>query len=167
MMLSLSACDAIDKLTQFEMDYDMTVVIPATVGISLPFNLLTPETETNSEMEFSINDTRKDLVEEIRLTTLTLTVTSPAASDFSFLSSIEVFISADGLSEERVAWNNAVPADAGPVLQLTTTNSDLKEYIKKDRFKLRLHTVTDELLTQDHHIAIHSVFFVDAEVLGQ
>jgi len=149
------------------MEFDQTVVVPATAGISLPFNLLTPETETNSEMEFSINDTRKDLVEEIRLTSLTLTVSSPANSDFSFLSSIDVFISADGLAEERIAWNNAVPANAGTTLQLATTTTDLKEYIKKDRFKLRLNTVTDEFLTQDHHIAIHSVFFVDAEILGQ
>lgn len=132
----------------------------------MQINLLTPETETNSEFEFSSNDTRKDLIEEIRLTTLTLTVTSPTNSDFSFLSSIEVFISADGLAEERIAWNNDVPSNAGNPLQLATTAADLKEYIKKDNFTLRLNTVTDEFLTQDHSIAIHAVFFVDAELLG-
>jgi len=30
-----------------------------------------------------------------------------------------------------------------------------------------VNTVTDEIITSDHQIDIHAVFFVDAEVLGQ
>ena len=38
--------------------------------------------------------------------------------------------------------------------------------IKKDDFKLRLKTVTDKAITNDHELDIHSEFFVDAEILG-
>jgi hypothetical protein len=165
--LSLSGCKEIDKLTQFNMDYNETVVILSSTGINLPFNLFTPDVESNSESTFSVNDTRKDLVEEIRLTKLDLTLTSPSNGDFSFLKSIEIFISADGLSEVKIAWKENIPSDVDNYIELETSDTDLKEYIKKDKFKLRLNTVTDELITSDQHIDIHSVFFVDAKILGQ
>jgi len=50
---------------------------------------------------------------------------------------------------------------------LDLTGADLKEYIKADKFTLRLNTITDEVMNQDYHINIHSVFYVDAKVLGQ
>nr|WP_299206097.1 hypothetical protein [uncultured Brumimicrobium sp.] len=47
------------------------------------------------------------------------------------------------------------------------TGADLKEYIKADKFTLRLNTKTDETINSDHHIENHSVFYVDAKILGQ
>ena len=115
---------------------------------------------------FEINDTRKDLVEEIILTKLALRLEQPEGADFSFLESINVFIKADGLSEIKIAWKENVNSEDAYV-NLETTNKDIKEYIKKDEFSLRVNAVTDEFLTSDHHINIHSVFFVDAKILGQ
>lgn len=45
------------------MEFDETIVIPSSAGINLPFDILTPDLEINSELIFEINDTRKDLVE--------------------------------------------------------------------------------------------------------
>jgi hypothetical protein len=161
------ACKKLDKLTQFEIDYTETVVIPASAGISLPFNFATPEKETNSESTFSVNETRKDLIEEIKLIDMTLTITSPSNADFSFLKSIEIFLNADGLSETKIAWLTSVPANAGNKIDLSKTSTDLKEYIKKDKMSLRVKTVTDETLGADHEISAYANFFVDAKVLGQ
>ena len=163
-VLMISGCKDLDKLTQFNMEFNQSFVIPSSTGINLPFNILTPDLETNSASTFAINNTRKDLVQEIKLTKLDLTVTSPANADFSFLKSISVFISADGLSEIKIAWKDNVPSDAGTILSLEVTGVDLKEYIKKDKFAFRLNTVTDELLTSDYHIDATSVFFVNAKV---
>lgn len=167
LFLAFSGCKQLDKLTQFEIDYDQTVVIPASTGINLPFDILTPDIETDSESAFAGNDTRKDMIEEIKLTSMTLTVDLPAGGDFGFLKTISIFISADGLAEAEIAWKELVPADAGPVLNLDVSDTDLKEYIKKDKFKLRVYTITDEFLSSDYHINVHSVFFVDAKVLGR
>lgn len=166
-LLIMLSCDAISKMTQFNMEYNKTVTIPSSTGINLPFNIMTPDVESNSESTFAVNDTRKDLIEKIKLTTLTLTITSPSDADFSFLKSINVYISADGLPEIKVAWKETVPVDAGAVLNLDVSGADLKEYIKKDKFLLRLNTETDELLTSDYQVDVHSIFFVDAEILGQ
>ena len=86
----ISNCSKLDELTKFDMDYDTQVTIPSSAGINLPFDVLTPDTETNSESTFESNDTRKDLIEEIKLTKLQLVITSPSETDFSFLESISI-----------------------------------------------------------------------------
>jgi hypothetical protein len=78
------------------MDFNQTVVIPSSTGISLPLDILTPALETNSESTFEINNTSKELIEEIRLTSLTLNLTSPSSADFSFLESSSVYIKSPG-----------------------------------------------------------------------
>ncbi len=164
--LTLTGCSKLDELTQFHMDYEQSVVIPSSTGVALPFSVSTPDTQTDSESEFSVNDTRKDLIEEIKITALRLELSSPEGADFSFLESIEVYISAEGLDEVKIAWNDAVPTDAGSTLTLETSDVDLQEYIKKDSFTLRLSTVTDETLATAHEINVFSTFFVDARILG-
>lgn len=158
-------CDKIDNLTKFHIDYDTQVTIPSSAGVNLPFDVLTPDTETNSESKFDSNDTRKDLIEEIKLTQLQLVITSPSNTDFSFLESIEVYISADGLEEIKIASKVDVPEGVS-TLDLDVSDADLKEYIKKDSYSLRLNTVTDEAMSQDHVIDVKSTFFVDAKILG-
>lgn len=164
LLLSFS-CKKVDKLTQFDLVYDSSITVESTYGIDIPFNIYTPNITTNSESTFESNDTRKDLVESIILKTMTMTVSSPAGEDFSFLKSVEIYISADGLSEMKVAWKDNID-NGTKILNLETSSSDLKEYIKKDDFKLKVTTTTDEVLTQDYTIDIHSVFFVDAKILG-
>ena len=166
MAATMAGCDKLDSLTKFDMDYETSITIPATVGINTPFDIPTPAITTNADAEFSVNDTRKDLIEEIVLKSLTLTVDVPADGDFSFLSSIEIYIKADGLDEQKIAWKDNIPNDIGDVLELETSGIDLKEYIKKESFELKATTVTDELITQDHEIGIQSVFAVDAKILG-
>lgn len=163
----LIQCKKFDEYTKFEMEYEESVVIPSSTNQLLPFNLFTPAIETNSESTFEVNDTRKDLVESIQLTALTLTITEPGNGNFNFLESIEVYISADGLEETKVAWKNSVPANSANELSLETTELNLEAYIKKDQFSLRVKTITDELLSKDYHIDIKTTLFVDAKILGQ
>ncbi|SIP94379.1 hypothetical protein [Maribacter ulvicola] len=162
----VTACDKLDELTKFNMEYSQRATIPSSAGIDLPFDVFTPEMETNSASTFEVNDTRKDLIEEIKLTKLELVIISPDAADFSFLNAIEVYISADGLEEIKIAYLEEVPENAGSVITLDTSDTDLKEYIKKDEFSLRLNTVTDELMSTDHELEVNSTFFVDAKILG-
>lgn len=166
LLLVCNSCKKIDQFTQFSMDFNNEIVIPSSTGISLPINLLTPELETNSESTFEVNDTRKDLIEEIRLTSLILTLNAPDNADFSFLESISVYMNAQDLPEVEIAWEDDVPDNAGNQISLNVSNEDFKEYIKKDEFSLRVNTITDEILTSDHQIDISSNFFIDAKILG-
>ena len=160
-------CKKIQELTQFNMEYDESVTLPGTVGINLPFNVATPPVTSNSESTFAVNDTNKDLIEDIRLKTLDLTVNSPTNGDFSFLESISVFIAAQDLPEIRVAFAENIDSNIGNVLALSTVDVNLKDYIIKDQFTLRVSATKDEVETNDYEINIHSLFFVDAKILGQ
>lgn len=162
----LNSCKKVDQFTQFNMDFDNQIIIPSTVGINLPINILTPEMETNSESTFELNDTRKDLIEEIRLTSLTLSLQSPNGADFSFLESISIYMNAQDLPEVEIAWSENIPESIGNQISLNVSGNDFKEYIKKDQFSLRVNTITDEIITADHTINISSSYFIDAKILG-
>ena len=85
--------------------------------------------------------------------------------DFDFLNEIHIYIQAEGLSELKIASKTDIPADVDNI-DLDVNSNDLKEYIKKDNYSLRLNTVTDEAMSQDHQIDVNSTFFVDAKILG-
>jgi hypothetical protein len=164
--LSAGSCRQIDKLTIFDIDYSDKVVVESLIGINLPFNLITPAITTNSESSFEINDTRKDLIEEIHAKSIKLTLTLPESGDFKFLNSIKVYISADGLEEKLLAWKDTVPVDAGKTFNLDCSPEDFQDYIKKDEIFLRMNTVTDKLILTDQEIQIDAVFEVNAKILG-
>jgi hypothetical protein len=161
-----TACEKINQLTVFDLEYNTQITIQSVVGINLPFNLASPNITTNSESSFEINDTRKDLIEEVILKELKLFISVPEDGDFSFLESIEIYISSEGLEEKLIAWNESVDSEAGNIIELDTSNDDLQEYIKNDQIALRVKVVTDKLLLTDYTIDINSVFRIDAKILG-
>jgi hypothetical protein len=165
--ISLAACEQVDELTQFEMDYTTSFTIPGTIGMDIPIDLHTPEIQTNTEEQFSGQDTREDMVEEIILREMDLSIQTPSDGDFSFLNGLTIYLSAEGLEEVKVAWKESIPEDPGSTLQLETASADLKEYLFKDQFQLRLQSRTDEIIDQDHEVRVESVFHVDAKILGQ
>jgi hypothetical protein len=160
-------CKKFSDKTEFDMDFSESITVQSSSGLNLPFNIFSPDVETNSESTFAVNNTRKDLIEEIFLNSVELKLTSPSNSDFSFLKSISVFLSADGLGETKIAWMKDIPNNIGNSILLNITEADLKEFIKKDAFDLRVNTVTDEVLTTDHTIDVLSSFHVNAEIFGQ
>lgn len=162
-----AGCRKLDRYTIFNKSYDSEVVIPASMAVNLPFNILTPEINSNSEQTFEVNDTRKDLIETIKLKNLTLTISDPPNGNFNFLNSIAIFISADGINETRLAWKDNIPANNSNSLVLDLSGEDFKEYIKKDKFKLRVNTVTDQLIGSDHTIQLHSEFEINAKLINR
>jgi hypothetical protein len=69
LILTFISCDKIDELTKFDIDYTTNFTIQATTLLGTPFDIVTPETTTNSESEFENNNTNSNLVESVKLTT--------------------------------------------------------------------------------------------------
>ncbi|WP_147678008.1 hypothetical protein [Algibacter pacificus] len=166
LLTTFFCCDKLDELTKFEMTLTEEVVIKSNTVINLPFYVETPDITTNSESTFESNNTRKDLIESITLTDLELKITVPETGNFNFLKSIKIYMSAENEDEMVLAWLDEVVANDAGILFLETSTEDLKNYIKSDKITLRTESVTDELITEDHHIDIKSTFFVDAKILG-
>lgn len=162
LIIPLTSCKK--KLTQFYIDYDSSVTISSTVGQLVPFSLATPEVETNSEYEFESNNTRKDHIRSIHLNELVLSITDPDNETFSFLNSVEIFISSPMHSERKVAFKEEIPSNVGSTLTCEIVNVDLQEFIKDDRFTLRIRTVTDETIPEDVDVNVYTKFFVDAKI---
>lgn len=164
-IVGVFGCKKLDELTQFYMDYDTEVVLPANSAINLPIPITSPDIATNYEESFSANDTRKDLIQEIKIDRISITVQNPPGQNLNFLKSIEVYISADGLDEIQVASKYDIP-DGLTELELDYISDNLKPYLTKETIKIRTKTVMDEPLKQDTELKIHNRFWVNAEVLG-
>lgn len=160
------SCKKADKLTHFNMDYSTTFEIKSVIGINLPFNIFSPSIKTNSESTFEVNDTRKDLVEQIKPTSLKLTIQSPTDHTFNFLKSIHLFVSAVGLPEKEIAFATDLKDDDATELILDVISEDLQAYIKSDQMSIRAETVTDQIITTKYVIKADMVFWVDARILG-
>ena len=153
------------KLTQFYIYYNSTVIVQSAVGQAVPFNIYTPEMETNSEAEFESNNTRKDKIEPIFLDQLKMTITSPQGETFSFLNSVEIFISSPNNAEEKIAFKENIPSNIGSELACDLVSVDLQKFVKDDTFRVRVRTITDEVIPQDVEVNLYTNFFVDAKLL--
>lgn len=142
--ITLTGCKK--KLTQFYIDYTSEVVIQSTFGQLVPFSVYTPEIQSNSEFAFESNNTRKDKIESIVLSDLVLTIKAPETETFSFLNSVNVFVSSPGNDEQRVAFKESIPSNIGNQLVCDLSNVELQHHIKEDKFTIRIETVTDEII---------------------
>lgn len=147
------------------MDENFQATIPSSSPIDIPFTIYTSEQSTNSEIEFESNDTRKDKIQQIILKELNITIISPQGEDFSFLNNLEIYLSSTNQAEEKVAYLNKISDNIGNELICKVVGQDLQKFVKDDKYKVRLVTVTDEIITQDIDVNIYTNFFVDAKLI--
>ncbi len=165
-LVFLSSCDLLSELTQFDLPYETSFSVPLIGASDSTLIVETPTINTGIADAMGNFNTELDLIDEITLTSLSLTLTEPVDGDFGFLSSMEIFINAAGQEELQLAFNTAVAEDVGAVLNLETTAVDIQEYIKLDGFSLRFSFGTDETVLVQHDIAMNMEVHVDAKVLG-
>ena len=165
-LLAFSGCKVLDKLTQFHIKYDTEVVIPATLGVNLPFDIPTPDIATNSNSEFQVHNTHKNLIDIINLTKMDLTIASPSTANFNFLKDIEIYMSTSSLPKVKIAWLYNIPKAGLKTISLEVSNANLKQYIISDTIKLQTKVTTRELISRQIKINVHSDFFVNAKILG-
>ncbi|RXK59225.1 hypothetical protein ESA94_13875 [Lacibacter luteus] len=132
--------------------------------INLPFEMGTPDVTTNSSQQFGNNNTAANLIKEIKLEELKLSITSPTSKTFSFLKSVEVYISTNSSNEILLASLDNI-ASTSQSISLTTTTQDLARYVKASSYKLRTRVITKETLTQAVDIRADIKFKVKAGLL--
>lgn len=157
--------EKIDDITTFEINNSVNFSIPSASGINLPIDLGTPDINTSSQQSFENNNTRADLVENVNLSELKLTINNPNDRTFSFLKSLKIYISNDTDGATLIAEIQDIPEDIGNTLDLETTGTSLDEYIKKDTYTLEFEAVTRETTNSSTDIKAEMVFEVRAKVL--
>lgn len=158
------ACEKIDKLLTFYIEEQENITIESRfpVGAIVP---LTPVTvTTNSEETFKNNQTRAELVKDVTLDKLKLTIVKPQGENFNFLRNIEIFISSQNKDEVRIAYLDEVPQNTN-TLNLKLTNAKLDEFIKGDSYSIRTKAVLAKPVSQDITISADMRFKVTADPL--
>lgn len=159
--------EILDSLTTFYYDPNYTIDVPATpIVASFPVDFLTPEMSTESDVAYSNNNTRRDLVKTIELTQLDLAVKSPEGGTLSFLKSVTIYVRAEGLPEVKIASKEQVPDNVGGTLDLDIVTADLTEYFKKDKYQLKVAVTTDEVVKEDYQVNAHANFRIKASLLN-
>ncbi len=157
------SCKKMNLLT-FPISYSTDFTVSSGFPINLPFDIPTPNVTTNSTSEFESNKTAANLVKDVYLDYLRLSISSPQGKNFDFLKSIHLYISLNGTNEVEIAYLDNIPKGV-TTINLTPTKAKLDKYIKESSFNLRARATTREILTQDVTIMSNMRFIITADPL--
>ncbi|PKB15618.1 hypothetical protein [Flavobacterium sp. 5] len=156
------SCSEVDKLLTFTVSDEVTLKINSGLSVDTPFEIPTPDITTNSSEEFKNNNTKADLVKDVTLKELKLSIVSPADKTFSFLKSVHMYISTTNDNEIEVAYLDNISTTANSI-NLTCTSQKLDQYIKASTYKLRTAIVTKETFGQNIEVKANMQFKVTAD----
>lgn len=163
-LLLCFGCKQVDDLLTFTISDQVNITVPSNSPLSLPTELATPDVTTNSSQKFANNNTEASLVKDVKLQELKLTIETPSGKTFSFLKSIQIYISTNSGNEILLAGLENIPANVNTIV-LTPTQEKLDVYAKSSSYKLRTSVVTKETLTQDVTLKTDLKFRVTAAPL--
>ena len=162
-------CEKLQKLTEFDIPYNSSFTVPATqlLGLGLPIDVPTPDITTNAETTFNSNGTAKDLIDNVKLSQLRLSISDTSNHQtFNFLRKATIFIKADGVAEQEIARLDSVPLGV-TTIDFTTPSTNLSSFITKNTFSLRITATSRQESASDIKINVASKFHVNAKVLNQ
>lgn len=162
----LWSCD--NGSVTFNVNDTSTSTIQGQLPISLPFNLpIMPISSTNTT-EYDNNNTAPDLIKNVILDNLAITITNPTNEDFSFLKAIEISILFADQSDDEdgvlIASLDNINSSS-TVINLTPSGANLIPYLKTDSYKLKTKATVKEVLTHDVDIKIDLKFKITADLL--
>lgn len=162
-VVTIVACKKLSQLLTFEISNTENITIPASGILSVP--LISPVPVTmNSQESFENNNTSANLVKDVILKKLTLTITDPATENFNFLKSIRLYIGTDEYDKVPLASLENVPANVS-MIELISSNSKLDKYIKASSYTLYTEVTLKSNVTQELTIRADSRFQVTADPL--
>lgn len=163
--LFAGSCQEIDKLLTFYIDDSQNIKIASSFPVGVAAPLLPVAVPTQSASTFKNNNTRADLVKDVSLNKLALTIADPNSENFDFLRSIEVYISTgNGGDQILLASLSEVPKGVQSIT-LTPTKAKLDSYIKAESYTLTTKATIAKAISRDITIRADSRFKVTADPL--
>lgn len=161
LLWSTTSCKKLQNLLTFEISSTENIKIPATSLVTIP--IISPvDVPVNSEESFEQNNTRANLVKEVVLQNLTLTITDPATDNFNFLKSISISIGTDQNDKVEIASLDSVPLGVSTI-QLKPKNIKLDKYIKASNYTLYTAARIRSSINHDLTVKADSKFKVTAD----
>ncbi len=160
------SCNRGDSEVNFRLVYEQDFTIDGAVGANFPFNLESPPIASRIQSALQQNNTSEDLMIETTIDVVEIELNSPEGENFSFLETIEVIMEVEDMNAVRLGFLDPVPSESGDIIALRTTSRNLNEHIIADEFVLRLRTITDEFLIEDHELTVRAEFLIKANVFN-
>jgi hypothetical protein len=157
-----TGCNDVEDLLTFHFSDRTQIRIQSASPLNLPVEIATPAITSSSHQQFENNNTKAELVRDVKLEQLKLTLVSPSGKTFSFLENIRIFISTDESDEIELASLDNITSSTG-ILELTPTIEKLDVYAKSSSYNLRTEVTTDETLTEDVDVQVDLKFRVTAD----
>jgi hypothetical protein len=164
LVLGVVACEKVDKLLTFYVEDSQNIRISSNFPLGIATQLAPVAVTTNSSATFANNDTRADLVKDVKLDKLTLNITDPSSQNFDFLQSIEIRITTDGSDEIVLASLSSVPQGVRTI-ELQPTTAKLDAYLKANQYTLKTRATVGRNVPQDVTVRADSRFKVTADPL--
>lgn len=161
--LILVGCEKLDKLLTFEISNSANIQIPASSLINTPLIAPVPM-NVNSQQTFENNNTKADLVKDVRLDKLTLITIDPATENFNFLKSIRLYIGTGQNDKVLLATLDNVPTGVS-LIELVPENTKLDAYIKASNYTLYTEVTLRSNVARELTIKADSRFKVTADPL--
>lgn len=163
-LVLLTSCKKIDELLTFYIEDSQSVKIASNFPIGQVVPLTPIAVPTRSDEKFKNENTSANLVKDVKLDRLTLTITDPNAENFDFLQSISLYISTDSNDRILLASLDNVPTGV-TTLQLTPTTQKLDKYVKASSYTLSTEARIRRPISRDITIRTDSRFKVTADPL--
>ena len=160
----LGSCKKIDQLLTFYIEDSQSIKIAGTFPIGQVIPLTPIAVPTRSDEKFKNENTSADLVKDVKLDRLTLTITDPSAENFDFLQSISLYISTNQSDRILLASLDNVPTGVSSI-QLTPTGQKLDKYVKASSYTLSTEAKIRKPISRDITIRSDSRFKVTADPL--
>lgn len=164
LLLATVACKKVDQLLTFYIEDTQNIQISSSFPLG-QFVPLSPVTvNTKSEESFKNNKTEAELVKDVSLNKLTLTITDPNSENFDFLKRIEIYISAKDQPEIKLASLEQVPMGVKSI-ELVSSGAKLDNYIKAESYTLTTKAEIQKPISEDITVRADSRFKVTADPL--
>ncbi|GAA4347969.1 hypothetical protein GCM10023185_03440 [Hymenobacter saemangeumensis] len=155
-------CKKIQQLLTFTVKHSQTIQIPA-IPASTQGTLVTlPPVTVDNSKTYGDNNTRADLVKDVSLHKLSLSISSPSGQNFDFLQRIELYIGSDQSEQVRLAYLDEVPRGVSSI-ELLSTNTKLDQYLKGASYTITTKVQTRQPVSQALTVRADMQFKVTAD----
>lgn len=161
--LVVISCKKLDELLTFEISNSENIKIPASGLLNVPVIAPVPVT-MNSQESFENNNTNSNLVKDVMLKKLTLTIIDPSTENFNFLKSIRISIGTDQNDRVPLASLDTIPKGVS-VIELISNNSKLDKFVKASSYTLYTEVMLRSNVTNELTVRADSKFKVTADPL--
>ena len=159
-LLFLISCNN-DEDTEFSIAYSEGFELPATFGIEYPTSTELISITTESDDRFQENETTASLLNSARISNMQISLSGPSGTDLEFVDNVNIYLSANDMSEIKVATVSAAEAN-DVLLQADVEVVDVKDYLKLPTILFRAEFTSDGFSNENRECVLNVRFTVDA-----